>query len=142
MKKITAIFLIIFTALACCAKKEAMVDNGKTFSILKQSEHGGKETAGFEKVTDASSFKQLCTALNIENIPEADFSKSDVVAVYMGQRNTGGYSITIESMRVDGDTTYLKKKETKPEPGGMVSMALTAPYVIVAIPKTGKVVIE
>ena len=142
MKKIMAIFLLIFTAAGCSAKKEAMAANDKGFNILKQSEYGGRETKGFDKVTDARSFKELYRALNIENIPEVDFSKSNVVALYMGQRNTGGYSITIETMRADGETTYLKKKETTPEPGSMVSMALTAPYVIVAIPKTGKVVIE
>jgi len=142
MKKLTAILLIIFTAIGCCAKKETTAGTTTGFTVLKKSDHGGRETAGFVKASGPGERKALYTELSIDELPLKDDLKYDIVAVFMGQKNTGGYSITIESIRVDGTTTYLKKKETKPEPGGMVSMALTAPYVIVEIPKTGKVVIE
>jgi PrcB C-terminal len=143
MKKLTTLLLIIFIATGCCTKKgaAAVKATGGAFEILKQSDRGGRDTAGFDHITDAASLKKLYRSLSID-ASAVDFKKKNVVAVYMGQKNTGGYSITIESIRVDGTTTYLKKKEIKPETGGMVSMALTAPYVIVEILKTGKVVIE
>jgi hypothetical protein len=58
----------------------------------------------------------------------------------MGEKRTGGYSITINSMTIKGDTAVLHVVETKPE--GMATMAITSPYCIASITKTDKVALE
>lgn len=138
MKKLTVIILIAIMAVGCSAKKGA--DGTTGFTVLRQETYNGRENSGFEKVSSPDALKALYSELGIEELPVTDTLKYDIVAVFMGQKNSGGYSITIEGMRVEGNTTYLKKKETKPD--GMATMAITAPYVIVEIPKTEKVVIE
>lgn len=65
-------------------------------------------------------------------LPElgADFFKSNaVVAAFLGQRRSGGYSVRIA--RGAGGT--LRVSEQTPPKGAMVTMALTAPFQIVSV---------
>lgn len=69
-----------------------------------------------------------------------DLHRNTVIAAFLGQRPTGGYNIEIgqaveTAKRVDMGSTL-----TEPGPTCRVTMALTSPYQIVAIPKTDKLV--
>ena len=68
-------------------------------------------------------------------LPAIDFEKESVVAVFMGSRNTAGYSITILSATEGGGALVVKYRETRPTAGGVTAQVLTFPYHIVAIPK-------
>ena len=86
----------------------------------------------------------------IPELPKIDFSKETIVAVFMGGKSTGGYSISIEKI-VDESIPGAKcapsakcigkvivyYKETSPAPGDMVTQAFTQPYHIV---KTQKII--
>lgn len=77
---------------------------------------------------------------NVVPVPEApkvDFARHQVVAAFMGQRNTGGYSIKITRVEA-GERIVVHVKESSPPPDAMVTMALTAPYHTVVIPRSDK----
>ncbi len=67
--------------------------------------------------------------------PEVDFSEETVLVATMGTRNTGGYSIAFTGIRRDGETLVATYKTESPDPDGFVTMALTAPYAIIAVPR-------
>ncbi len=67
--------------------------------------------------------------------PEIDFDRHMVVAVFMGRRNTGGYSVTIESVREVEERVLVRYSTRSPVPGDMVTMAITSPYHIVIVPR-------
>lgn len=69
--------------------------------------------------------------------PKIDFDTHKVIAVFMGRRMTGGYSVKITSIE-EKDKLVVKVKESGPPPGAMVTMALTSPYHVVVIPKADK----
>ncbi|KAF2519250.1 protease complex subunit PrcB family protein [Flavobacterium salilacus subsp. salilacus] len=140
MKKIIALSLLIVLTVGCKCKKSA-AENGD-FTILKENGYGGKDTESHQLVNNQSEFEALCNELTIEEVPEVDFSKNSVVAVFMGQKRSGGYSITIKKVEIDGNTANILVKNTVPEPGAMVTMALTAPYCMAVIPKTEKVTVK
>lgn len=76
----------------------------------------------------------------LPEVPNVDFSKHIVLAAFLGQQRTGGYDIRITRVTrtVGGATVHVW--ETRPEPGGMVTQALTAPVHFVVVPKVdGKV---
>ncbi|MCS7167884.1 MAG: protease complex subunit PrcB family protein [Gemmatales bacterium] len=75
-------------------------------------------------------------------LPEVDFTKHMVVAVFMGMRSTGGYAIRITDVRWDKakDKLQILVQEISPAPGAIVTQALTQPYHIVVIPRTEKTV--
>lgn len=66
-------------------------------------------------------------------LPDIDFSRETILAVFMGTRSTGGYSIEISNIKEhEGKITAIIETES-PEPGEMVTMALSQPYHIVKI---------
>lgn len=61
---------------------------------------------------------------------EAEFFKANVVlAAFLGERNTGGYSVEITPSPVD-----INVLEKKPGKGMMVTQMMTSPFKIVALP--------
>ena len=63
--------------------------------------------------------------------------------VSMGKKNTGGYAISIQSVEKGDSGVVAKVVKKSPLQGAMTIQSLTAPFHIVAIPKTeGKVKFE
>lgn len=146
MKKlITLSLLIVLTS--CITQKGAdgtpgeAGKSGKTsaWKILYSGGYGGRETASNEVITSMQELDALYRELNIEDIAKVDFARQNVVAVFMGQKNTGGHSITIQNVTISNNTAEVLTVEEYPKRGGMVTMALTAPYCIAVIPKTKEV---
>ncbi|NHJ19656.1 MAG: protease complex subunit PrcB family protein [Candidatus Lokiarchaeota archaeon] len=65
--------------------------------------------------------------------PYVNFNSHLVIAVFMGERVTGGYRIEITSTRESGLFRWVYIRETSPSPFDCVTMALTQPYHIVKI---------
>ena len=67
------------------------------------------------------------------NAPEVDFSEEMVIAIFSGEKPTGGYSIEITKVELDEDEVTIFFEEVSPEPGQPVTEALTQPFHIVKI---------
>ena len=139
MKKLVTLSLILVTLMGCSAQKGK--DGDSNYTIIKKETYGGSETAGNKTITSQDQLAKLYAELNLEDVPTIDFSKKNVVAQFLGQKNTGGFSITIGSVEIKNNTATVRVLETTPN-GGMATMALTAPYYIASIPKTDKVIFE
>jgi hypothetical protein len=74
--------------------------------------------------------------------PVIDFGDQIVVAVFLGEKPTGGYQISfITAERINGVLT-VSFSEKEPPPGAITTQAFTQPFHIarVAIPRSEKVV--
>jgi hypothetical protein len=99
--------------------------------ILTQGQHASVSESFVAVARDVETYKEL-RRLD-EKLPElgADaFKKAAVVAVFLGQRNSGGFGVEIKRM-ADGD---VRISEATPPPGSMTTQALTTPYKIVSVP--------
>lgn len=67
------------------------------------------------------------------NAPEVDFSEERGVAVFSGEKPTGGYSIEITKAELDEDEVTIFFEEVSPEPGQPVTEALTQPFHVIKI---------
>ena len=63
-----------------------------------------------------------------------DDSKDMAVAIFLGTRLTGGYRIVLLSVKEEAGVYVVNYIES--EPGGLVTQALTTPYMITLLPKT------
>jgi hypothetical protein len=68
--------------------------------------------------------------------PEIDFSKDMVIAVTLGRKTSGGYSIQISKVEAVGDRLKVSVVRTAPAPGAMTTQALTAPFHMVVVPQS------
>lgn len=55
------------------------------------------------------------------------------VAVFWGEKNTGGYAVEIESASLEGERVEISLSLQNPPEGAIVTQALTYPYAISAI---------
>jgi hypothetical protein len=69
-------------------------------------------------------------------LPEIDFTESMVVAVYIGTRPNGCYSVGIDRIYRSGDTIVVEYTEQIPSAENICTMALVSPSHLVVIPKT------
>lgn len=72
---------------------------------------------------------------SVPDRPEVDFSTQMVIAIVLGQRPTGGYSVEIdEVLTTEGrEPVQVQSTENIPGDGCAVQQVLTSPYVLVAI---------
>jgi hypothetical protein len=70
-----------------------------------------------------------------------NFKENDILVLFLGKQNTGGYAIELQSIRWENQVLMIQKKETFPEAGIPVTMAITSPYCISVIPKAKKIIL-
>jgi hypothetical protein len=68
-------------------------------------------------------------------MPEVNFTTRAVIIAYQGQKTTGGYGISVASVRREGATMIVKVNEQSPKPGDFTPQVLTSPFVAVSIPR-------
>ena len=67
--------------------------------------------------------------------PYVDFVNEMVIGVFLGARSTGGFSVTLESVRRTGDDLDVQALEGRPGPACIVAQVVTAPYILVRVPR-------
>lgn len=131
MKKIFLVLIIGMIFVSGCAKIKKI--DFETISKGFYSDH--KEPANYV----INSNEELSN-LGIK-IPEIDFSENSVIAVFMGEFNTGGHSIEIIEIVKKENEIIVKVNKIYPKPGSLVTQAFSQPYHIIKIKRTDKQVI-
>jgi len=95
---------------------------GSYNTITEKQERIVKSSAEWADLwTEMFPTEMIASAIN--------FDERMVIAVFMGEKNTGGYSIMIDN---------IVEKDTYPGIGCAVIQVLTQPYYIVELPKSDK----
>lgn len=68
--------------------------------------------------------------------PVVDFSKDVVVAVFQGEKPTGGYGIRVTAVADKDAAREVWVSLAEPEEGCAVTQAVTSPYHVISLPKT------
>lgn len=113
------------------------------FDSLAAETQSGIENPQNIVIQSQGKFKELWdsvykNSLPAPSVPEVDFEKCTIIAVFMGQKPTGGYGINITKIEEYEKSIVVTIKETTPEEGSMLFQVLTSPMHIVKIAKTNK----
>ena len=110
-------------------------------SSVCSGNYGGPDEASEMVIMTQEGWKRLWAWLEEEPSAQLRFddSKDMAVAIFLGNRLTGGYRIILLSAKEEADVYVINYMES--EPGGLVTQALTTPYLITLLPKTDKKVI-
>lgn len=88
-----------------------------------------------------SFWRQLhASESSVPDLPEVDFDTQIVVAVVLGQRPTGGYSVEVDEVLTteSGNPVQVQYTESIPGDGCAVQQVLTSPYVLVTVETQGQ----
>ncbi|HET8986165.1 MAG TPA: protease complex subunit PrcB family protein, partial [Trueperaceae bacterium] len=77
------------------------------------------------------------TQLQQPPLPRVDFQRETLVAIFLGQRNTGGYGVTVRRVSVEGNDLYLDTEFREPAAGAITTQALTSPWTLVRVLRGG-----
>ncbi|MCA9835470.1 MAG: protease complex subunit PrcB family protein [Trueperaceae bacterium] len=77
--------------------------------------------------------KAYGSQLSVPALPDINFDKETLLAVFMGQKNSGGYGITIQDVSNEQTDIYVNMKFNEPAPGTMTTQALSSPWVILRV---------
>ncbi|NQY29574.1 MAG: protease complex subunit PrcB family protein [Flavobacteriaceae bacterium] len=143
--------LLLLTILIGCSSSKnvdtpAEKNNENTqlsFEVLVEDQIGGFVKEEIRIIKNRESLLEVYGYVNRIrkpgfSIPKVDFSKETIIAVFMGEKTTGGFSVTIENVKEENKKLIVKIKETKPGPKDMVTMAITQPFCFVKINNVGK----
>lgn len=95
--------------------------------------------AGTESVQDAASWEALWQSEGVYDSgdrPEFDFSTQTVLAVFAGEKSSGGYRIRITEVKLQDRLLQVTYQESAPASDSMVTGALTYPQHLVVIEKS------
>lgn len=136
MIKILPFILTIF--LSCTPSKTAVLD--PTFLTIYKSQNGGSEKSGYLHIKNNEDYIQYIEGLKVEDsefdqLTTVNFKENDVIILNQGNKTSGGFAIDVASISWENETLLIKKIESTPKKGEMVTMVLTSPYSITTIPK-------
>ena len=116
--------------------------NGKRLPIIAEwkGDRCGITEPKWIVVTDAKDWSELWEHIHKIKIPKpelptVDFSKNMVIAVFMGDKPTAGYSIQISEVAKLNGEVVVKVKEISPPKGAILLPVITQPFHIVVVPK-------
>jgi len=98
--------------------------------------YGGSDEASEMVIMTPGGWERLLAWIEEEPPVSLRFddSKDMAVAIFLGTRLTGGYRIVLLSVKEEAGVYVVNYMES--EPGGLVTQALTTPYMITLLPKT------
>ena len=146
LKTIVLLMLSTFAlssgASGCHAKRNAALPTQtpntqtttKTLKVLAEGFHSSVTHPFVAVIREAETYSEL-TKLDIylPKLDEEFFKSNIVVAAFLGERNTGGYSVEI-TREANGDTRISEKAPGK---GVMVPQMVTSPFKMVSVPLGG-----
>lgn len=147
------ILVIIFLVSACASPFEEEIEtepeNGQEEIIIEELEFetlilttdGGHEEEMFYIIADEETFIDLWVDTLEQEMMEVDFNESMVLAVFTGEKPSGGYQVEITQIFETDDTIEVMVLETAPGADDMVTMALTYPGHVIAMKTSDKEVI-
>ena len=152
-------FMLLFAAAIVCTllfpacqmrRTSTQQEGGDNMDQLKITVLAGGSFCGIEKagdiiITSGEDWENLWEKVQNgtypkKQLPEVDFSRETVLAVFMGTRSTGGYSIEIIRVYKKNDVIKAVAQTSSPAPGDLVTTVITQPFHIVKINTSEKTI--
>ncbi len=142
----TILLSAAFALMAGCSTTRTASEGTKilTFETILKRDGGYTEALKERRevlINTPAELQGLWSELHVGEVPQpappsVDFSRNSIVAIVLGERTTGGYSVEISSIIMDNGDANVIATERRPGRGCFVSEALTTPAHLV---KTAKI---
>ncbi len=82
-------------------------------------------------------YKAYGSQLTVPPVPSIDFSRETVLAVFDGQKSTGGYGLQVRSVTVENGELYVDLVKQQPQQGQVTTQSLTSPWLLIHVLRGG-----
>jgi len=108
-----------------------ILDKGSQCSIMEPKQVLAKSQAEFDAV-----WREAFESMDMPPAkPKVDFSANWVIAIFLGEKNKGGYEMDIQAIAQVRGTTVVAIKEIKPGSNCLSTMSIEYPYLLASIPR-------
>ena len=110
------------------------------FNTITQGTYSGYSAANELVINSTAEWLDLWQQHSSDNIPppsapEVDFKNYRIIAVFAGEKPTGGYSVEITSVKIVNFQLVITVRYDEPRAEDIVIQPLTYPHHIVVIPR-------
>lgn len=126
-------------------ENNTIAQNTTNYEIISEGPISGVNDAQIRVVKEKEGLKEIYEYLN-ENrspsllMPNIDFDEDIIVALFMGEKNYGGFKISVDHIEENAKEIIIHVKETAPS-GKFATMVITQPYCIFKIKQTAKEIV-
>lgn len=104
------------------------------FEIIFQDAYAGGNFEFYEFITEPNEFQMLMKDKRFKKrLHPDDIKKSNFVLLNMGEKNTGGYEISVKNVKLTKDKVLVYIDKKQPKAGENVTLAMTYPFCLVKI---------
>lgn len=137
------ILLILIGMLISCSTSQKTNDGKPLYEVLYQDAYAGASIQFYEIVTESKEYKMLLNDDKLKKkITANDITTSNFLILNLGERNSGGYAIAVDSIEETSESIIVTVKEVTPKPGEPVTLAMTYPMCIVKINSKKEVIFK
>jgi hypothetical protein len=112
-------------------KAEPGASQESGLKVLASGPHAGMTDPFVALARDAETYRALTElSANLPKLDEDFFKSNAVLAVFLGTRSTGGYSVEIAR----AESGEIRVAEKRPPKDAMVTQVITSPFKLVAVP--------
>jgi hypothetical protein len=105
-----------------------------SFTTISHSEQSAVEQARQVVVRTPEEWKALWKAHAPDQpMPAVDFTKSMVIGVFLGSRNTAGYRVSITGIERDGAIVVVTYRDERPGARDILAQVITFPHHLVRV---------
>jgi hypothetical protein len=122
--------------------KEGKKNTGsqRNFEVIEKGTQSAVKTERQLLITSKEEFAKIweenfSAVYMPPKIPEIDFSKNMIVAAWLGEKNTGGFDIEIQSVTTENNVLVITFRHIQPGKTCMSSMALEYPFLFAVTEK-------
>lgn len=133
-RSISLLWVALVPFAACRSPSAANAPAEPAIVAEWSGQHGGAARASTRVVRDAAEWAALWRQIGQEAPRALDPARETAVAIFLGERRTGGYAVDgVKVRRKDGAVT-VEFREASPAPDAMVTQVISSPWAVVVIP--------
>ncbi|MBI3560992.1 MAG: protease complex subunit PrcB family protein [Gammaproteobacteria bacterium] len=142
MRKLISILLIGLIATACTTPPPPPESETQpSFTVIDQGVRSGLTIPKHLVINTNQDWQELWNVhqsfrRRTPPAPPIDFTKEMIIAVFAGERPTGGHSVKVQSLQITPSWLLVNLHMDTPPQDTITTMQLTQPYVIIKTAKT------
>lgn len=141
--KKSILLLAVVLMLFSCSTTQKGSANKTLYEVLLQQNDGGANINFYEILSEPNEIKMLLNDEKLKGkISTNDVQQSNFIVLNMGEKPTGGYGITVDSVIETEKNIVIKVKEITPEAGAMLTQSITYPYSVVKINSKKEIIVK